>query len=453
MDGSTLASPRGTDGAVHSRARRAVVLVALCLGILVAQVDTSVVNLAMEPIGASLRVHVAALQWILDAYNLTYAVLLLTGGLLADRYGRRRCFAAGAAIMALASIACGMAPGAGVLIASRVAAGVGAALLLPASLAIVRVAWADPHARRQALGIWASCNGLAFVIGPGLGGVFIAAWGWRSVFFLAVPIAAGALALAAAIPPSRDKGGRAFDMPGQILGAVALGALVYAAIPGAGAAIHALALVVTFVAATLFLRREAAQGARALVPLSLFASRGFAGILAATCAMTFGVYGLIFLLLLDWMTHGVYSALGAGLALVPMAMAFFLVSQFSAAMARRLGSRAVTAWGVAVIASGLAVVAASTNGTPLAVAELGLVLAGIGMGIATGPLMAAAVEAAPAERSGTASSLFNVARMVGATLGVAALGTLYGIAGLSVAMLAGSLVQFAGAAFAWRAQG
>lgn len=451
MDGSSVL-PRAGSGAVASPARRRVVLAALCLGILVAQVDTSVANLAMEPIRRALAVPVAALQWILDAYNLTYAVLLLTGGLLADRYGRRRCFAAGAAIMALASIACGLAPDAGVLIAARVAAGVGAALLLPASLAIIRVAWVEPQARRQALGVWASCNGLAFVIGPGLGGVFIAHWGWRSVFFLAVPIALGALLLTPAIRPSRDTLGRAFDAPGQALGALALAALVYAAIPGAGAAVHGAAFAVSLAAFALFLRREAGQGDAALVPLNLFASRGFAGVLAATGAMTFGIYGLIFLLLLDWMAHGVFSALGAGFALMPSAGAFFVVSQFSAALSRRLGSRAVTAGGVAVIACGLAVVAATANGTPLALAELGLVLAGVGMGIATGPLMAASVEAAPAERSGTASSLFNVARMVGATLGVAALGTLYGMAGLSVTMLAGSLVQFAGAAFAWRAQ-
>jgi MFS family permease len=176
---------------------RDLVLLTLCLGVLVAQVDTSVVNLAMQPIGRAFQASVPVLQWVLDAYNLSYATLLLTGGLVADLYGRRRAFQFGAAILAAASVACAFAPTTSFLIAARVAAGIGSALLLPASLAIVRVVWTEQAARRRALGVWASCNGLAFVIEPTLGGLFIGWFGWPSVFWLAVPIALAALGLSA----------------------------------------------------------------------------------------------------------------------------------------------------------------------------------------------------------------------------------------------------------------
>ncbi|MGH7106091.1 MAG: MFS transporter, partial [Acetobacteraceae bacterium] len=177
------------------------VLATLCLGVLIAQIDTSVVNLAVEPIGAAFHAATTELQWMLDAYNLVYAVLLLTGGLLADLYGRRRVFIVGAAVLAGASLVSAAAPDMAVLIAARAAAGVGAALLLPASLAIVRVVWQDEVERGRALGVWASCNGLAFVIGPSLGGLLITHFGWQSVFLLVVPAGLAALVLAAAIVP------------------------------------------------------------------------------------------------------------------------------------------------------------------------------------------------------------------------------------------------------------
>lgn len=213
--------------------RQGWVLMTLCLGVLIAQVDTSVVNLAIQPIGAAFQASVAGLQWVLDGYNLSYAVLLLSGGLVADLYGRRLVFQVGAALLGLASLACALAPTIGVLVASRVAAGIGAALLLPSSLAIVWVAWPEPRARRHALGVWASCNGLAFAIGPTVGGLLIQHFGWRSVFVLAVPFVLAASVLASwVVPNSADPEGRALDLRGQMLGVLVLGGLVFAAIDG-----------------------------------------------------------------------------------------------------------------------------------------------------------------------------------------------------------------------------
>ncbi len=435
---------------------KAVVLFTLCLGVLIAQVDTSVVNLAIKSIGSSFVASVTALQWVLDAYNLTYATLLLTGGLIADLYGRRLAFQLGAAMLTCASLGCAFAPSVGFLIAWRVAAGVGAALLLPASLSIVRVVWTDQAERGRALGVWASCNGLAFVIGPTLGGFCIAWFGWPSVFLLVVPLALAAFVLALiALPESLDPADRYEDFPGQILGAIALGGLVYAGIVGhyaGGSSI--IALVLSVVAWPLFLLVERRARTAALVPLDLFRERRFCGAITATASMTFGIYGVIFLVPLVWQSTGFLTPQMAGLALTPSALFFFLIAPRSGHMAQRIGVRVMTAGGTALIACGLLVLAASHAGRPLIVAQIGFILAGIGMGLNTGPLMSVAVDAVSAARSGTASALINVARMTGATLGVAFLGTAFarwhgGAEGLRVAMLAGAAMQFCGALAAW----
>ena len=438
-----------------AKAKKSLILLTLCLGVLIAQVDTSVVNLAMQPIGASFGASVSELQWVLDAYNLIYAALLLTGGLVADLYGRRRAFQTGAAILTVASIACAAAGSVAFLIAARALAGIGSALLLPASLSIVRVVWVEQYARRRALGVWASCNGLAFVVGPSLGGVLIRYFGWPSVFTLAVPLALAALVLAAlVVPESSDPKGRQFDLAGQVLGSVVLGGLVFAAIAWHSDKAPALiALLIAVLSLPLFVWVERRADAAALVPLVMFRNAPFCGAVAATAAMTFGAYGLIFLLPLLWQSSGLLSAQMAGLALMPCALAFFLVSPRSGHLAQYLGVRTMTAGGTALIGCGLLMLAATQGGAPLILAESALLVVGIGMGLNTGPLMSVAVDAVSAARSGTASALINVARMAGATLGVAVLGTVFaiwhgGAEGLRAAMIVGGSVQLCGAAVA-----
>lgn len=434
---------------------RSPVLVAMCLAVLIAQVDTSVVNLAMQPIGAAFDAPVGSLQWVLDSYNLVYASLLLTGGLIADLYGRRRAFAAGAGLMLGGSLICAFAPTVGVLIAARAATGLGAALLLPSSLAIVRVVWPEPKARNRVLGVWASCNGLAFAIGPSLGGALIHHLGWRSVFFLAVPLALGALVLARlAVPESADPAGRHVDLRGQVLGATVLGGIASAAIAAHDGGSWPVGLAVAAAALPLFLIVERRAGGAALVPLDLFSQPAFSGAFAATASMTFGMYGAIFLVPLVWQTSGALSADQVGLALLPISLAFFVVSTQSGRLTERFGLRTMTAGGTALIGLGLLVVSATQGGHRLVLAECGLTISGIGMGLNTGPLMSIAVGAVGPARSGTASALINVARMAGATLGVALLGTLFalrdgGAAGLQAVMLGGGAVQLCGAAAAW----
>ncbi len=436
----------------RSGATQTLVLTAMCLGVLIAQIDTSVVNLATHAIGASFHAGVAPLQWVLDAYNLVYATLLLSAGLVADIYGRRRAFAIGAAVMAAGSLACAFAPGIGVLIAARAITGLGAALLLPSSLAIIRVVWPDEAARGRVLGIWASCNGLAFAIGPAVGGLLIEGFGWRSVFLMAVPLAAAAFVLACtAVPESADPHDRHLDPAGQTLGMVALGGVALAAIGSReGGADWIVGLALAVLALPLFLWAERRRGSTALVPLDLFRLPAFGGAIAATGAMTFGMYGLIFLLPLVWQQDGHLSARAAGLALMPLSLVFFLVSTQSGRLAQRVGRRAMTAGGTALVGGGLLIVATAHAGSPMWLAQCGLLLAGLGMGLATGPLYGIAVGSVAHQRSGTASALINVARMAGATVGVALLGAVFALChdaagGLSAALLIGGIMQLCGA--------
>lgn len=433
-------------------------LTAVCLAVLIAQVDTSVVNLAVRPIGAYFQADIAALQWVVDAYNLAYAVLLLTGGLLADLYGRRLAFTAGAGIFTAASLLCAFAPDISVLIGGRALAGLGAALLLPASLAIIRVAWPDAAERDRVLGIWASCNGLAFVIGPSVGGLMIDNLGWRSIFILVVPLGAAALALAAiAVAETSDPKGRRFDAASQLLGAVALGGLALAAIEARAAPAWALAAFVVAVAALLlFIHLERRAGEEALVPQEMFRVRAFSGAVAATAGMTFGMYGVLFLLPLTWQSAAMLTPMEAGLALIPMALIFVAVSPFSGVLVDKLGARLMIGGGVATIGCGLLALAAMAGLTSVIGAEVGLALTGLGMGFATGPLFGVAVANVSAARSGTAGAVINVARMAGATIGVAVLGAAFavahgGAAGVRIAMLCGGIVQLICAGLAWKA--
>src|SRR5689334_10943717 len=229
-----------------------VILLTMSLGVLIAQIDTSVVNLAVKEIGESLGAGVTALQWVVDAYNLVYASLLLTGGTLADLYGRRRVFMLGIGLFTFGSLVCGLAPNTAVLVAGRAVAGLGAALQIPTSLAILTVAYPVSEERTRALGVWASCNGLAFIIGPTLGGVLVESVGWRSIFLLIIPICVLALVLTTtSVPESKDPKGRRLDPPGQALAIAGLGTLALAVIEGPRWGWESIGSVSAFVASAL----------------------------------------------------------------------------------------------------------------------------------------------------------------------------------------------------------
>lgn len=456
-----------TWASARSRAAHGTTLILLTMsfGVLIAQIDTSVVNLAVKQIGARLDAGVTALQWVVDGYNLVYASLLLTAGTLADLYGRRRIFALGIALFTLGSLVCGLAPNAIVLVAGRVIAGLGAALEVPTSLAILAVAYPDTKERTRVLGLWASCNGLAFIIGPTLGGVLVDAFGWRSIFLLIIPLCAATLALTmTAVPESKDPKGRRLDLPGQALAIAALGALSLAVIEGPrwgwGSIGSALSFATSIGAAMLFLRRQANSDG-ALVPLPMLKNRVFSACLGVAMAMTFGMYAMLFLTPLYLQSARGDGALLAGVELLPLSVTFVVVSHLSGRIANAFGPRLPMTAGMAMMGAGLFMLALIPLDDSLFLIEAALLVIGCGLGLNTGPVNAVAVANVAAARSGTASGLINTARMVGATLGVAILGAVFAIfaggigagshitAGLAPAYIGGGIGEMIGAVAAF----
>ncbi len=441
------------------------VLFTTCLGVLMAALDVSVVNLALPHIDGELHAGVSAMQWVVDAYNLCYASLILTGGTLGDLYGRRRMFVLGAGLFLLGSLVCAWAPGSAALIAGRAVTGVGAALEFPASLAILSVAFRDAAARGRAIGIWASCHGLAFLIGPTLGGLLVDRAGWRSIFLGAVPAAAAAIVLALrVIPESADPLGRRLDAAGQCLAILALGGLSLAAIQGPrwgwGSTPTLLCLGAAATSGALFLLVEA-RGRSPLLPLDLFRSHGFSAACVVAGCMTFGMYAMLFLVPLYLQVVRGASTLAVGIELIPLSATFFWISRRSGDMASRIGPRAMMTAGMGLMGIGLLSLGGLHAHTPRGMVESDFLVLGLGLGLNTGPVMSVAMAHASASRSGAGSGVINTARMIGATLGVAVLGALFAseagqrvgdaahfMAGFRAALWTGAGALFLGAAVA-----
>jgi EmrB/QacA subfamily drug resistance transporter len=451
-------------GTIDRRHTKAVILFTMCLGVFVAQLDSQVVNLAIKHIGSDLNAGISQLQWVMDAYNLFYATLLLTGGTLGDLYGRMRVFVAGIGLIVVGSIVCAAAPNGAILIGGRALTGLGSALEVPTSLAILTVAYSDTKARAHAIGIWAGCNGLALAAGPTIGGLLVDAAGWRSIFVLVIPVCALGMLLAVKyVPESRDSKGRALDPIGQVLAIVALGTLAVVTIEGphwgfASPMILALAAVCVFASVAFVLFERGKAGA--LVPLEFFTRREFNAALAAAGCMTFGMYAMLFLTPLYLQSLGGASAFRVGLELLSLSLTFVIVSHYSGALAKRFGPRAMMTAGLGAMGAGLLLLTFVSTSPNMLLIETALTVIGVGLGLNTGPVNAVAVASLPPARSGTASGLVNTARMVGATLGIAVLGALFAVhagesspeamvTGLRLAYLGGGLVELSGAAIAF----
>ncbi len=456
-----------TSHAMHARraARTAtgMVLLTMCLGVFIAQLDSMVVNLAVKHIGGDLDAGVSQLQWVLDSYNLLYATLLLTGGTLGDLYGRMRVFVIGIGLIVAGSVVCAAAPNAATLIGGRAITGIGAALEVPTSLSILTIAYPDARERGRAIGIWAGCNGIAIGLGPTVGGLLVDAAGWRSIFALVIPAAIVAMALAIwRVPESSDPKGRHLDAGGQALAIATLAALSFVAIEGPhwhwSPPIIGIAAAAVVCGATLLWWERGQSGA--LIPLGLFANREFNASLGCAAAMTFGMYGMLFLTPLYLQSVGQFSAAMAGIALLPLAIVFVLVSHSSGALTKRFGARIMMTAGMGCMGLGVVMLMFVSSEPNLWLIEAALIVIGLGLGLNTGPVNAVAVASVPAARAGTASGLLNTARMVGATLGIAVLGTLFAlhagqqqpetmIAGLRLAYGAGATVELLGALVAF----
>lgn len=413
----------------NDTARPRLVLIATSLGVLFAQIDTSVVNLAVKSIAADLHAGVSEMQWVVDSYNLVYASLLLTGGTLGDLYGRRQVFVSGILLFILGTLVCALASNASMLIAGRIISGLGAAFEVPMSLVLLTLAYPDRKERAHALGIWASCNALAFIIGPMLGGWLVDTVGWRSIFYVILPICAAAVVLTyAAVRESSEPNGRRLDLPGQALAIIGLAGFAFAAIEGSHwgwTSPTILSIVGTAVVALLLFVWVEAKTPGPLLPLEFLRRPVFSATLAIAGLMTFGMYALLFVMPLYFQVMRGATALVAGLELLPMPASFFVISQYVGHLNNRFGPRIVMTAGMSCMGIGALALTLIGKDTRLLAVELALIVVGIGLGLNTAPVNGVAVAALPPERSGTASGVLNTSRMVGATLGVAVLGALF----------------------------
>lgn len=402
-------------------------LLAVCSGYFMVILDTTVVNVALPQLSHTFHAGTSDLQWIVDAYSLTFAAALLTGGMISDTRGAKRVFTAGIALFCVCSLACGLAPSVGFLIAARAAQGIGAALSVPASLALIQATYSDRAARRRALGAWGAVAGIGGGGGPVVGGLLVSALGWRSVFFLNVPLGIASLILAARVLVAPTPRPRRGDPVGQLLVALTLatltGALIESGSDGWGAAGVLIPLAVALVAGTSFVVVERRHPSP-MLPLSLFSSRAFSGGTVVGLCINLGLYGELFVITLYLQQLRGYSPLLAGLALLPQMGVLTLGSALSGRMSARAGPRRPMLAGLGIGAAGLFLLAGIGPSTPYALLVVPFVLSGLGMSLTMPAATTAVIEAAPAERAGLAGGTINAARQAGGLLGIALMGSL-----------------------------
>lgn len=404
------------------------------LGSTMAMLDSTVINVALPRIGEDLDTDLAALQWTVNAYMLTLAGLILLGGALGDRYGRRRVFVIGVVWFAAASLLCGIAPNAGVLIAARALQGVGGALLTPGSLALIQASF-HPDDRARAVGLWSGLGGVGAAIGPFVGGWLVDGPGWRWVFLLNLPLAALCVPVALRhVPESRDpRAHGSFDVLGAALGALALGGVTFALIeaPGQGASPSVIGAAVGGVLLGVAFVRVEARRANPMLPLSIFASRLFTAVNVVTLCVYAALGGFFFLSAIQLQVVAGYSALGAGAALLPTTVLMLLFSASAGDLGRRIGPRIPLTAGPLLAAAGMLLMLRVGPGAGVSsyvtdVLPAVLVL-GAGLVILVAPLTATVLAAVDAERAGLASGINNAAARAAGLLAVAALPLLAGM--------------------------
>jgi EmrB/QacA subfamily drug resistance transporter len=434
----------------------ALTLITAYLGLFVGLIDANAVNLALPAIRDDLGGGISGAQWTIDAYNITFAAMLLTSGSLGDRFGRRTVLRTGLVTFVAASLACAAAPSLPLLLTSRAVQGVGAALMLPQGLAITAAAFPNPVERGRATAAWAMAAAMSTAIGPILGGALTDAVGWRYIFWLNAPVGGVALLMSYRyLPESRDPDAARIDVPGQTLAMLGLGALTLVLVEGRTMPSPVMAaLAVAAIAAIAAFLRSQHSGARPMLPLDLFRSRNLTAALIATFAMTFGIYGLLLVNSFAFQQERGASALATALWFLPMPVTYLVFIPLINSLAHRAGPRLPMIGGLLTMAAGLAVYAAAGPQGALWLLVVSFVLTGAGLALTTGPAVGLAMAAVPLQRAGLASGVVNLARLVGITVGVAVLGSamaaISGGSGARVAVLIGAAVQLTGAAIALR---
>lgn len=446
-------------------------LIATSFGFVVVQLDVTIVNVALPQIGAALHAGVAGLQWVVDAYTLSFAALLISAGVLGDRFGSRRAFLFGFVLFTVASVICGLAPTIGILIAARAMQGAGAALLVPTSLAILNHCSQDNVALRSRLvALWTAAGGVSIAAGPVAGGFLLAAFGWRSIFLVNIGLCGLAIPLVLKFVPidSRYAGSssssadqrelRQLDLPGQVLAVLALTGIVGAIIEGGHRSLtHPIVLagfLLGMLAAVMFIRVER-RAASPMLPLQFFSLHGFSAAVVFGILVNLTYYGSIFVISLYLQQAREFSALRTGIAFLPLTATFIVSNVITGWLTARTGSRFPMILGALIGMVGYAFLLRLNESTSMLSMMAAFILIPGGMGLAVPAMTTSILTIVPRERSGTASAVLNTARQTGGAIGVAIFDALLGhsrdkiIPGLHTSGLISTGLLFSAAALAW----
>ena len=402
-------------------------LVAVAFGLFMIMLDNTVVNVALPSISRDLGVSISSLEWVVNGYALTFGVLLLTGGKLADLLGRRRIFVVGLVVFTVASFLCGFANSSGVLIAARVVQGIGAALMNPATLSIITATF-PPRQRGMAIGVWAGVSALALAIGPLVGGAITEHINWSWVFYINVPI--GILGIFAArifIDESKDTTEQRLDIPGLFTSAVALFALTFALIEsndrgwGDLLVLGLLAVAAVFFIAFVLLEQHQRLP---MLDLTLFRNASFASANAVMFLIGLAMFGTFFFVSLYVQNVLGYAPLKAGATFLPMTVLIILVAPQAGRLSDRLGPRAMMVPGVALVTTSLVLFSIQDEGSTFWTLLPALVVGGLGMALAMAPTTSAAMHAVPVDKAGVGSAVINSMRQVGGSVGIALTGAI-----------------------------
>ncbi|HLH99793.1 MAG TPA: MFS transporter [Acidimicrobiales bacterium] len=423
-----MAAPSTTAPPQLSRSRRVGILAICCTSLLIVGIDLTIVNVALPSIGHQFHASVSGLQWTIDAYTLVIAALLMLAGATADRVGRKRVFRLGLTMFTLGSALCSLAPNLPLLVVFRMIQAVGGSMLNPVAMSIITNTFTDRKERAQAIGIWGVAIGFSMALGPIVGGVLVNSIGWRSIFWINIPVGIGAILLTSVyVPESKAPRARRPDPPAQILVVVLLVALTYAIIQGPRAGWMSAEILGCFAvaaAALVALLIHESGRREPLIDLRFFRSAPFSGATAIAVFAFAALGGFLLLNTLYLQDARHLSALHAGLDTLPMAVTWLLAAPFSGQLVGRGGPRVPLVLAGACIAAAAVILSQMGATTPIGTLFVAYTLLGIGMGLVNPPISVAAVSGMPISQAGVAAAIASTSRQVGSTLGVAVFGAL-----------------------------